>query len=216
MPLKLHRCKEPALPAIVRLVYLIPSPWLTILQILSLLNVSNSYSRNGSTWQSPQEDRCPTVQFYFITCGLPMWRNSFGHNLVKQYQAKIHRTVLDRSRWSGDRINQYRPTFPLNFLTCYPSPLYVPSLSRSLPLAHIHRFVSSSDLPMNSNVSSNESTYWRPCSEGICYCDWRLTITHCYDEDIFRYINLVIIALTSCIIAVGKWFKRDMVRLQVH
>ncbi|CAO3586698.1 unnamed protein product [Absidia cylindrospora] len=54
-----------------------------------------------------------------------------------------------------------------------------------------------------NNITSNESTYWRPCTDGICYCDWRLTITHCYDQDIFFYINLVIIALTSCIILVG-------------
>ncbi|SAM01090.1 hypothetical protein [Absidia glauca] len=69
---------------------------------------------------------------------------------------------------------------------------------------------------MNSNVSSTESTYWRPCSEGICYCDWRLTITHCYDEDIFRYINIVIIALSSCIIAVGTYYPLPGIILLYH
>ncbi|ORZ22491.1 hypothetical protein BCR42DRAFT_406298 [Absidia repens] len=54
-----------------------------------------------------------------------------------------------------------------------------------------------------NNIPTNESTYGRPCVDGLCYCDWRLTITGCYDEDIFRYINIVIIAITSCIVLVG-------------
>jgi uncharacterized membrane protein len=59
-----------------------------------------------------------------------------------------------------------------------------------------------------NNSPPNVSTYWRPCVDGICYCDWRLTITNCYSEDIFRYINIVIIALTACVVIVGKMNRK--------
>lgn len=67
---------------------------------------------------------------------------------------------------------------------------------------------------MNS-APSNESTYWRPCKDGICYCDWRLTITNCYSEDIFRYINIVIIALTASVVIVGKMKGKKRVMIAV-
>ncbi|KAI8336359.1 hypothetical protein BC941DRAFT_428999 [Chlamydoabsidia padenii] len=55
---------------------------------------------------------------------------------------------------------------------------------------------------MNS-YPPNVSTHWRPCVDGICYCDWRLTITNCYDEKLLRYINIVILALTVPVIIIG-------------
>ncbi|ORX58283.1 hypothetical protein DM01DRAFT_1405896 [Hesseltinella vesiculosa] len=56
---------------------------------------------------------------------------------------------------------------------------------------------------MNNNLDALEYTFWRPCKDGICYCDWRLTITHCYGEDIFRYINIVIVVMSALNILLG-------------
>ncbi|KAI8059853.1 hypothetical protein BC940DRAFT_313113 [Gongronella butleri] len=57
---------------------------------------------------------------------------------------------------------------------------------------------------MNDNLAAHEYTFWRPCKDdGVCYCDWRLTVTHCYGELVFQYINYVIIALSSVIIVIG-------------
>lgn len=56
---------------------------------------------------------------------------------------------------------------------------------------------------MNNNLGT--STFWRPCDEnGICHCDWRLTIYYCEEEPAMKYIYIVNAVLSGFVGFVGR------------
>ena len=44
----------------------------------------------------------------------------------------------------------------------------------------------------------------RYCSNGVCHCDWHLTIFNCEEESALRIINIVLIVISGLGMAIGK------------
>ncbi|KAG2176232.1 hypothetical protein INT43_005466 [Umbelopsis isabellina] len=60
---------------------------------------------------------------------------------------------------------------------------------------------------MNPNDQIN--TVWRVCDnnpEGVCHCDWRLTINNCAEEKVMRIIYIINVALSSLTVIFGKCY----------
>lgn len=50
----------------------------------------------------------------------------------------------------------------------------------------------------------NERTLMRQCIDGICHCDFRLTVTNCVEGHSLFVMYLVFIGLSGLVILVGK------------
>ncbi|ORX57369.1 hypothetical protein DM01DRAFT_1333995 [Hesseltinella vesiculosa] len=57
---------------------------------------------------------------------------------------------------------------------------------------------------MNDPTTFNTTTFWRICdSQGVCHCDYRLTIYHCVEQDDFYKMNLAVIIATALGLVAG-------------
>ncbi|ORX53187.1 hypothetical protein DM01DRAFT_1383795 [Hesseltinella vesiculosa] len=64
---------------------------------------------------------------------------------------------------------------------------------------------------------ATENAFWRPCPNGVCYCDYRLTIRGCTTTDELRILTIVAAAWSgACIAAVLTWlYHRVAIRGQL-
>lgn len=59
-----------------------------------------------------------------------------------------------------------------------------------------------------SSISmDNSRTLERHCTDGVCHCDWRLTITNCEEATAMWYVNLINIILSGFVIILGTIFS---------
>lgn len=55
---------------------------------------------------------------------------------------------------------------------------------------------------MNNDLT--QSTFWRYCdADGVCHCDWRLTITGCEEHNALKVIYIVNAVVSGLVGLVG-------------
>jgi hypothetical protein len=62
---------------------------------------------------------------------------------------------------------------------------------------------------MDTDINNTNS--WqleRFCVDGVCHCDWRLTIVGCVESDALRIIHLVNIGLSAFAVVLGTKFRK--------
>ncbi|CAO3597026.1 unnamed protein product [Absidia cylindrospora] len=55
----------------------------------------------------------------------------------------------------------------------------------------------------------NERTLMRQCINGVCHCDFRLTVTNCVEGSALRLMYLTFIGLSALVIVIGIGFSAD-------